>query len=87
MITHVLWGAKWRSRNVLDGKREHLVTDHTGVRSPPCTPVLFRTRREAREWIEERYGYIRGRPDLMGEHCRIPHGWKVPVAVRVKVTA
>jgi hypothetical protein len=47
-----------------------------------CLPVLFRTRAEARRWIEANHGYIRRRPDLQRE----PHGWRMPIAVRVEVT-
>jgi hypothetical protein len=46
-------------------------------------PVIFPTRREAREWIKAKYGYIAERPDLRAE----PHGWRVPTAVRVDVLA
>ena len=46
-----------------------------------CAPVLFLTRKGCRWWIEERYGYIRTRPDLR----RPPHNWRVPRAVRVTV--
>ena len=70
-----VWGVLWRSRNKLDGAREHLVRRD-------CVPALFRTRREAREFIDREYGYIRKRQDLRAE----PHGWKVPVAVKVTVT-
>jgi len=64
------WGVQWRSVNRLDGKSERLI----------WTP-LFHTRRECRRYIEERYGYIRQRPDLRAE----PHGWRMPRAVRVLV--
>lgn len=43
--------------------------------------LLFRTRSEAREWIEKEYGYLRTRPDLQAE----PHGWKMPIPVRVVI--
>lgn len=68
------WAGLWRSENRRDGKTEHLLYRD-------CLPCLFRTRREAREYIEQRYGYIRGREDLKTE----PHGWRVPVAVKVRV--
>lgn len=42
---------------------------------------LFRTREECREFIKERYGYIKNRDDLR----RPPHNWRMPVAVRVEV--
>lgn len=44
--------------------------------------TVYRTRREARAWIEEHFGYLRHRPDLRAE----PFGWRMPRAVRVTVT-
>lgn len=44
-------------------------------------PCLFMTRREAREYIKCRYGYIKHRKDLRIE----PHGWRLPKPVRVEV--
>lgn len=73
MITK--WGVLWRSENKLDGgKREYLMWQKG-------QPLLFRTRREARQYINDSYGYIRDRIDLQEE----PHGWKMPKAVKVKV--
>lgn len=69
-----LWGALWRSNNRLDGKREHLIYEN-------LKPVLFRTRRECREFIKQKYGYIAERLDLQDE----PHGWKMPIPVKVKI--
>jgi len=69
-----LWGGQWYSRNRLDGVTRHLLYDN-------CLPVLFRTRRECREYIEREYGYIKDRKDLRGE----PHGWRLPKAVKVGV--
>lgn len=68
------WGVLWRSCNRLDGERAHIVCED-------CQPALFRTRREARAFIKDRYGFIKTRPDLQQE----PHGWKMPVPVRLKV--
>ena len=45
-------------------------------------PVLFRTRREAREWIREHCSYIRERQDLRAE----PHCWWIPTPVKVMIT-
>lgn len=42
---------------------------------------LFRTRAGCRAYIEDRYGYIRTRPDLR----RPPFNWRMPRAVRVAV--
>ena len=70
-----LWGAMWRSDNRLSGKTERLLWMN------PKRPALFDTRREAREWIAKGFGYIKDRPDLRRE----PHGWKMPVPVRVRI--
>jgi hypothetical protein len=67
------WSALWRSKNH-EGLCEHLCFEN-------CLPVLFGSEREARKWIKEKWGYIRKRPDLRVE----PHGWKVPIPVRVKI--
>lgn len=67
------WGLLWRSENRADGKSEHLICN--------CLPVLFSTRREALAYIKEHYGYIATRPDLRRE----PHGWKMPLPVRVTI--
>jgi hypothetical protein len=70
------WGAEWYSKNALDGERRYLMCDpDSGL------PVVFRTRREARAWIDVEVGYIRVRPDLREE----PHGWRLPKAVRVGI--
>ena len=75
--TRTLWGVLWRSDNLVDRRTEHLMgTPELGL------PVMFKTRRECREHIEARYGYIRGRKDLRAE----PHGWLMPKAVKVTVT-
>ena len=70
----VRWAVRWRHKNKRDGAYAHWMWDGT-------RPYLFRTRREAREWIEASHGYIRQRPDLRAE----PFGWKLPVPVRVAV--
>ena len=67
------WGILWRSNCKLDGKREFLIHKFR--------PTIFVTRKEAREHIDEHYGYIRTRKDLQKE----PHGWKIPKAVKVKI--
>ena len=69
------WAVKWRSECLLDGKTEYLL----GAKSIP--PMLYKTRTDARAFIKERYAYLRKRPDLQRE----PHGWKMPVAVKVAV--
>jgi hypothetical protein len=55
------WAIQWRSQNQLDGYTERLLWDW---KDPDrVTPMLFRTRREARAIIKERYGYIKHRPN------------------------
>ena len=68
------WGALWRSENNLEGRERCIMWESE------C-PMLFRTRAQARKWIHENYGYIAKRPDLRRE----PHGWRMPVPVRVEV--
>lgn len=68
------WGLKWISENRLDGRREYILWN-AGQR------FLFRTRQEAREARDIKYGYIRNRPDLKAE----PHGWRLPQVVKVEV--
>jgi len=70
-----IWAAEWRSNCLLDGETRYIIYDRGFL------PVLFRTRRECREFIKERYGYIATRPDLQAE----PYGWRVPRAIKVKI--
>lgn len=76
------WAAEWRSNNRLDGERRHLIHDshHHGCHGQHF-PLMFHTRAEARAFIEEKFGYIRERPDLQAE----PHGWMMPRPVLVTV--
>lgn len=46
-----------------------------------CVPVLYPTRQLMRNYIVHKFGYIARRPDLKAE----PHGWKMPVPVRVTI--
>jgi hypothetical protein len=74
-----LWALKWRSECRLDGRTEHLMLfGHYGQQH---WPAVFMTRSAARAFREEKYGYIRRRPDLRRE----PHGWKLPSIVKVKI--
>jgi hypothetical protein len=74
------WCAKWRSTNRLDGKTEHLIIGRYWLSVEERTQ-LFMTRKECRNWISKHYGYIKDRRDLREE----PHGWRVPIAVKVRV--
>lgn len=73
------WAAKWSQTNKLDGHQEHLVV--FDWRRETAYPLLFRTRKDCREFIEKEYGYIRKRKDLRSE----PHCWRVPRAVKVEI--
>ena len=82
--TQTGWAVKWRSKNRLDGKREHFSGDwklDKPTQFSAYHPCFFKTREAARAWVRERYGYIAKRRDLWRE----PHGWKMPLIVRAKV--
>ena len=68
----IRWGVRWRNTGF--SPAEHIMYENR-------LPVLFRTRAEARAWIDKKYGYIRGRKDLHDW----PHGWSIPQPIRVKV--
>jgi len=71
-----LWGALWIEKGSLDGDHEHLLYNSS------LKPVMFKTRKKARAWIETHFGYIKTRKDL-----RIfPHGWRMPIPVKITVT-
>lgn len=72
--TNKRWGILWNSKNNLDGISEYLMWDYGTM------PLLFKTRREAREYRNKKWGYIRDRKDLRIE----PHGWRLPKIVRVE---
>lgn len=74
MMKGNLWAAQWYSKNRLDGETRHIIYDD-------CLPALFRTRHECREYIKEKYGYIKSRQDLHQE----PHGWRVPRPIIIQV--
>ena len=86
------WGVLWRSENNLDGKREALLGDLTaphGDGHPQIKPageaqtaLTFKTKRDAAAFIKDRYGYIAQRRDLRVE----PHGWRMPIPVRVRIS-
>lgn len=70
------WGILERSRNKLDGYREHLMHEDGGK------VALFQTRKQAQDYAERHLGYLRNRPDLRAE----PHGWMLPKPIRLTVT-
>jgi hypothetical protein len=74
------WAPKWEQNNFLDGHKAHLCL--FDWRKPTPFNLLFKTRRECEAYIKGEWGYIARRNDLKRE----PHCWRVPKAVRVKVT-
>jgi len=73
------WGVMWRNKKPWadeDGEHRYLMM-------MDGAPVLFRTRKVAVLWIREKFGYIAKRPDLRAW----PHGWRMPLPVRVSVSA
>jgi hypothetical protein len=74
-----LWGVLYRKSDLaLDGPSERLLPV---VPWAFHGPAVFRTRREAREFIQEKYGYIRHRTDL---HA-YPHGDRMPIPVKIEI--
>ncbi|TRZ48227.1 hypothetical protein D4S03_10190 [bacterium] len=73
--TLTYWALLWRqTRLALDGPHETLMYRDGAI-------ALFNTRREARAYAHEGWGYIATRPDLRAA----PHGWTVPQPVRVEI--
>ena len=64
------WGCAWRTKFGI----EHLLYEN-------LLPMLFVKKREAEAYIEQKYGYMRTRPDLRAA----PHHWRMPIPVRVTV--
>lgn len=83
------WGVLWRTTaKSADGPGETLLGVYAFHGDIPAwvsgghTVAMFRTRKEALAAIQTNYGYIAQRPDL---HAA-PHGWLMPLAVRIKAT-
>ena len=68
----VRWAVRWR--NVGFSPSEHILYEDR-------MPVMFRTRAEARAYIDQKFGYIRTRKDLR----TWPHCWRIPQPIRAKV--
>lgn len=75
--SRIRWGVQWRSKNLTCGEVKHFMRDPNNG-----DVVLFATRKESEAYIHDRYKYMANRKDLRRE----PHGWRMPVAVKVKVT-
>lgn len=79
------WAVEWQQANRLDGVTQHWVAKDYRHPADPiytgCYLALFNTRKEARAWVKEHYGYIAKRLDLQIE----PHGWRVPKVFKVRI--
>ena len=70
------WGVLWRVNNKASGEILSLIYAETG------TPVLFKSKRLAKEWIRQNHASVAHRTDLRAE----PYGWRMPIPVRVSIT-
>lgn len=68
MTPPIRWALEWR------GNETHIMWSD-------CMPLLFKTRKAAREYAAEHFGYIPKRADLR----KPPHNWRMPRAIRVAV--
>ena len=81
------WAIKWESRNHLNGETVYFIGVKGNLEPTPAwlrgyNTMVFETRREARAHIKSKYSYIAKRRNLRAE----PYGWRVPEAVRVRVS-
>jgi hypothetical protein len=86
MIT-TAWAILWRNKAQADKIPVFVGRHFFGALECPeylagYAQLAFGTRAQARAFIAEKFSYIRSRPDLQ----RLPHGWKMPVAVKVNVS-
>ena len=70
------WGVLWRVHTKAAGEILSIIYAETG------TPVLFKSKRLAKEWIRQNHASVAQRKDLRAE----PYGWRMPVPVRVSIT-
>ena len=75
MSDQLEWGVEWHSKSEVDGERRFIMWAFGH-------PLAFFTRKAAKDWIDENYGYIKKRPDLKGE----PHGWRLPQPIRIRIS-
>jgi len=66
------WAGLWRSGK--SRETQHFLFED-------CRLVVYGTRREMREYIHQKYGYIVKRKDLRAD----PHWWTLPIPVKVKI--
>ena len=81
------WAILWRNHAQTDGSPVFMGRHFSGASKCPdylsgYAKLAFGTRAQARAFIAEKFSYIRSRPDIQ----RPPHGWKMPVAVKVNVS-
>lgn len=70
----VRWALIAGYKNKLDGTINCFICEY-------CQPKLFSTRKDAREYANRKYGFIKTRKDLREE----PHGWRFSRVVKVRI--
>lgn len=79
------WAIKWKYNSPLDGKKEYLLgryyDDNIPCTFEGCPRLLFKTRQAARNFIKNKFGYIKNSEDLK----KPPHCWRMPFPVKVEV--
>ncbi len=82
-MNEIAWAIQWRQENKLEGKISYLLGRYyaRSHNNDGSNTLIFRTRKNARTFIEKRFGYIKNRPNLKIE----PHGWKMPRVVKINI--
>lgn len=80
IATTIGWAVKWRSgpNNIDQRVWEHFCPRTAGE----LGSCVFKSRKAAKAWAKEQFGYITARRDLR----RYPHDWRLPIVVRVSLT-
>ena len=65
----VSWCVLWDSRH-----EQHLMFDGP-------KPLAFKTKKQCKKFIDEKWGYIKNRPDLK----TAPYYWRLPKPVRIRI--
>lgn len=72
----MLWGIIRITKGGIDGDTERLM--YSNYRDGW---LIFRTKRECKEYIDEHWSYMKTRRDL-----RVyPHGWRLPKPVKIEI--
>jgi len=72
----IKWALLWSDRSF----SRKIVGKHFEFEN--CLPKFFNRRKEARDYVKEKYGYMKERKDLR----TYPHFWRMPNIVKVHIT-